>query len=306
MLGNMKIPVVAVANQKGGVGKTTSVMILGEYEAKCKNRRALLVDLDMQCNTSDIWVGMELSPEATGGQLPPKLEDWSEDDGVEERSSIADIFWGHVVCPRETWIKEHPEKPDKGFVDCMVGHPHLLETVSVEFQSANGQLSTKVHNRLREFLADPDLQDAYDLIIIDTGPTRTPLFHAALRAATHVLIPFKPEEMDFQGMNAMRQVILQENLNRPNEYGQLQVVGLLPNLVRDNTALHKYFLGQLRETQGDYLFPDAVYMPQAIAIPERNVKGNTPRSLFDLPISDKARIAAEKVGDYIDQKIFNA
>ena len=304
MLGNMSIPVLASTNQKGGVGKTTSVMIFGEFQALERNRKVLLVDLDMQCNTSDLWVGMEPSKNAVGGQLPPKLEGWSPDWGVEERSSIADIFWGHQVCPHSTWLPENEDKPSKGYVDCMVGHPHKLETVSIEFASPNGHLNPKVLNRLREFLSDPGIQDTYDLIILDTGPTRTPLFHAALRAATHALVPFKPEEMDFQGMNAMRQVILQENLNRPNEYGQLKIAGLLPNQVRSNTHLHQHFLSELRKKHSEFMFPEDIFIPQAIAIPERNVKGIKPKSIFHLKPSEAAYKQAWNVCIHLDNVIF--
>jgi chromosome partitioning protein len=57
-----KSKVLAVLNQKGGVGKTTVASVIAEYTAIVAHKSVLVVDLDMQCNSSDYWVGMGSSP----------------------------------------------------------------------------------------------------------------------------------------------------------------------------------------------------------------------------------------------------
>ena len=99
-----QLPVLAVLNQKGGVGKTTVSSVLAEYASVKLGLRVLVVDLDMQCNSSDYWVGMEPAPTATGGQLPPRHPDYDGDPEIEERSSVADTFFGKASLPYPTFI----------------------------------------------------------------------------------------------------------------------------------------------------------------------------------------------------------
>lgn len=298
--------VLAVINQKGGVGKSTVASILAEGAAIMRDLRVLIVDLDMQCNQSDHWVGMENAPSATGGQLPPVHPDFEEGDEeyLNPRSTIADIFYGKSVLPYSTFINE--ENGYKCDVDIMLGHPALLEQIINEYDSASGRIASEIVNRLAEFLHSEDVSNAYDLIILDTGPSRNPIFRSAVRAATHVVIPFEPEDNSLQGINAMMQVVSSENMARPSDMAPLEIVGLCPNKVRSQTKLHTSTLELLRERMGDVLFPEHTYLPQATAFPERNVKGALPKSIFQIKESAKARQASEKVSEYVLNRVFAA
>ena len=56
----IKMPIIlGIFNQKGGVGKSLVTSIVAEYAAIKADMNVLVVDLDMQCNSSDYWVGME-------------------------------------------------------------------------------------------------------------------------------------------------------------------------------------------------------------------------------------------------------
>jgi chromosome partitioning protein len=295
--------VLAVLNQKGGVGKTTIAAIIAEYAAIHGGKNVLVVDLDMQCNSSDYWIGMESDPTATGGQVPPRHPDYDGDPDLAERSSIADIFYGLAVLPHKTYINEA-----NGFahaVDVMVGHPALLEAINTEYDNASGKIATQIINRLGEFLHMPDVAATYDLIILDTGPSRNPIFRAAVRAATHAIIPFEPEEKSLQGINAMLQAIQSENFSRPAGH-ELQLVGLCANKVRPNTNLHRGTLAMLQEQLGDIMPPEDTYLPQSTAFPERDLKGISPRSIFAIPATHTARISAERVGSYVLARVFGA
>lgn len=295
-----KIPTLAVVNQKGGVGKTTTVAILAEYFALIKKKRVLIVDLDMQCNSSDYWVGMEAAPNAVGGQIPPVHPEFlAGDEDVPERSSIADIFYGEFCYPYPTFIKEK-----KYFVDVMLGHPEKLELINTTFDNESGLIDEKVINQLGFMLHSDDVKEFYDIVILDTGPSRSPIFRSAIRAATHAIVPFEPEEKSIQGINAMLQVINLENRQRFSPAPPLNLVGLLPNRVRNRTKLHQMTLDIIQTELSDVAMPADIYIPLSSAFPERDVKGISPRSIFNIAPSHKARIQAEKVGKYAFKKVF--
>lgn len=293
---------MGIFNQKGGVGKTTVAAIVAEFFALVKGKRVLVIDSDMQCNTSDYWVGMEPSPNVVGGQLPPVHPEYEGESDCNERSTIADIFWGKSVMPYGTYLdgKAH----GNGLVEVMLGHPKLLETVNNEFDAKSGEIETMVTNQLGKFLHDESIKEEYDVVVIDTGPSRNPVFRAAIRASTHALIPFEPETKSLQGINAMLQAVTAENYARTEDTVPLKLLGLLPNKVR-RTNLHKKAMSQIRGLKGGDLVPDDVYLPMAIAFPQRDVKGADPKSVFHLPESTTARIQSERVGEFVFRQVFS-
>lgn len=297
------VPALSVLNQKGGVGKTTVSSIIGEYASIQLGKNVLIVDLDMQCNSSDYWVGMDVSPTAVGGQLPPLHPDYDGDPSLEERSSIADTFYGKAVLPYSTHISQ--ENGFKGRVDVLMGHPERLERINSEYDNESGRIDTEVILRIGKVLHQPELAEDYDLILLDTGPSRNPVFRAALRASTHVIVPFEPEEKSLQGINAMLQAINSENYSRSTDKAVVNV-GLLPNKVRINTNLHLSTLDMLQRELPGLVCPPDVYLPQATAFPERDIKGINPRSIFEISKSHKARMAAERVASFVLSGIFES
>lgn len=293
--------IIAFMNQKGGVGKTLGTTLLAEWFAIKRNKRVLIVDLDMQCNTSDHWVGMELVANAVGGQLPPIHPDFNPEWKVNERSSIADIFYGMPVLPYPTWVLSN-DAEFSGSVEVMCGHPQKLEEINLHFQRADGQLDVRVLNKLREFFTDPDLRDSYDIILLDTGPSRSPIFRAALRSASHIVIPFRPEEKDIQGITAMLQVVRQENYSRANDREKLQLIGLLPNMVRP-TKQHNQNLQYLSNEHKSIFFPNDAWLSHLTAFPERDVKGSRPKSIFELPEDSIAKQQATAMALYIENSL---
>ena len=294
------VPIIASMNQKGGSGKTTVVGLLAEFNALIMKRRVLLIDLDMQCNTTDQWVGMEEAPNLIGGQQPPIHPEYSENLGINPRSSIVDIFYGKPVFPFESWLNENTT--NFGTVDVMCGHPQLLEEVNLKFTNKSGNIDDQILNKLRDFLLSDDLQASYDIILLDTGPSRNPIFRSAMRAATHIIIPFKPEEKDVQGINAMLQILRQENFSRSKV--KLKLIGLLPNMVR-NTKLHEATLNKLSEGYRSALFPKNAWLNHLTAFPERDIKGIRPKSIFELPKSSTAYLQALAMSEYVQNFIFN-
>lgn len=291
--------VLGVFNQKGGVGKTTITSVIAESAAIRWGLRCLIIDLDMQCSTSGKWVGMDVDLTSIGGQLPPKHPAYDGGEDLKERSSITDIYEGLVVLPHETYISE--EKGYAGCVDVIVGHPEQLEKINSNYSSSTGSHTTRVINQLSEFVHNPDVAETYDIVILDTGPTRNPIFRAAIRAATHAVIPFHMDELSFQGIFAVQQAIQAERWSRPPENGELQVVGIAPNEVRRGTRLFNHMNKIARRDFGNQLVPDEAYIPLATSLNERASRGANPLSIFELPDS-KVREASAALTDHILRK----
>jgi len=297
--------ILGIYQQKGGVGKSLVSSIVAEYASIKAKMNVLVVDLDMQCNSSDYWVGMESSPQSTGGQIPPIHPDWIEDsddfEGVEQRSTIADTFYGKEILAYETFINS--KNGFEGQVDCLLGHPALLEKINTEFSNESGQIETKVINRLKEVLFNEYVGESYDLVVLDTGPSRNPVFRSAIRCATHAVIPFEPEEKSMQGINAMIQVIQSDNFSR-NDDEQLNLIGLVPNKVKMNTKLHKGTLEMLHKSLSAIMLPKDLYLPNSTAFPERDLKGINPKSIFQISKHHTALKHSESLCKHILCEIF--
>ncbi len=297
--------IVSSINEKGGVGKSTTSEILAEFFAIEKGLRVLFVDLDGQCNGSESLIGMDIDTTAHGGKVPPKLsERWPEmydpDSGVEDRSSIADIFFGLPVLPYPSWVNE--KNGYKGKIDVFCGHPEKLAKINKAFDV--NSLEKEVYNHLRSFLHDPEVWEYYDVVIIDTSPTDTPLFRAALRASTHIYIPLTPNPKDIEGLRGMLQHFKQENFSRTNDMERLQLIGMLPNMVR-STKAQTTVLKNFLEKYSNYTFPEEAWLSLLTAFPERDFKGAKPRSIFELSVTDKARMQSTAMGHFIYTKLFN-
>ncbi len=286
--------VIVPANNKGGVGKTKLSILLSEYFSVVLGKKVLAIDFDPQCNFSQRFLSMEIDPASPGGKIPPIYPEYNpkefEGIGPEGRSSIADIFFGGLVYPYETYIEN---------LDVTPAHAdRLLEAESVR----RSEVLEKVHKQLGLFLDMPDLKEMYDVVIIDTAPSKGPLTISAIKAATHMVIPSIMEEQPIQGVYGMLQLWKQEALCRePSK--PLKLIGVLPNMFRP-INLHRDMLQSLRETDfvKQYIMP--VSLGARASFSEVDAEGAKPESIFDLPDSSKAKEEALAVCKYIAQNVF--
>lgn len=286
--------VIAFLNNKGGVGKTTCSRTMAEYLSKVKKIPTLAIDFDPQCNFSHQYLKMEIDPASPEGLMPPVHPDYNRDDlddaDWDGRSSIAEIFYGQGVVPYPTYI-EH--------MDIAPGHADkLLAAESVR----KSEVVDKVHRQLANFLNSPDVNAAYQAVVIDTAPSKGPLTVSVIKAATHIIIPSVMEEQPVQGIYGMLQLWMQESLvrdkNRP-----LKLIGILPNMFKQ-TRLHKDILTSLQENNAmsKYIMP--VKLSQRIVFAEIDSEDSNPHSIFDFHDSHVAKQEAMEVCDYIAERIF--
>src|SRR5690348_2234378 len=265
--------IIAPTNNKGGVGKTKVSVLLTEYLSKVLKKRVLAIDFDPQCNFSQRFLQMEIDPASPEGKIPPIHPDYDPDEEGDEwdgRGSIADIFYNQAgTIPYPTYIEN---------LDIMPAHASkLLEAEAVR----KSEVVEKVHKQIGKFLDSPDVQDAYDVAVIDTAPSKGPLTVSVIKAATHIVIPSVMEEQPVQGIYGMLQLWMQESLTREKNR-PLKLIGILPNMFKQ-TRLHKDILTSLEDNQALNKYVMPVKLSQRIVFAEIDSEDANPHSIFDFP-----------------------
>jgi len=286
----MKI-LVTVQN-KGGVGKTTVCRLLSEY-LTLQGKRVLGIDLDSQCNFSRRFLTMDIDSTDPDGIMPPIHPDFNDEDvDWDGRSSSADIYFSGGVLPYPTNIQGMQILPGNG-----------SQLRSVELVRSD-EVKEKVHDRLNVFLSQKDVQDLYDVVIVDTSPSKGPLTISAMRAATHIIIPTTMEPQTIEGLHGMLQLWRRETKKR-KKGDELKIIGILTNMFRKGVALHEGLYQTLATDPGivDLLLP--IKLGQRIAFAEADHHMANPQSVFNLSEKDPARVEAEVICKYITEKLFS-
>lgn len=288
--------IIVPTNNKGGVGKTKVSILLAEYFSYVKKKKVLILDFDPQCNFSRRFLKMEVDPNAPQGYIPPIHPDYNPNDPEEDpdwdgRSSIANIFFGEPVVPYPTHIEN---------LDIAPAYADKLLLAEAQTRS---EIVEKVHKRLNAFLAHAEVKSEYDIVVVDTAPSKGPLTISAIRAATHIIIPSIMEAQPIQGIFGMLQLWMQESLKREPER-PLNLIGILPNMFRQNN-LHNDMLESLKSNPSieKYILP--MKLGQRIAFAEVDAEGAMPRTIFDLAENNIARQEALSLCEYVENSISN-
>jgi len=284
--------IIVNATHKGGEGKTTNTIILAEYCSMVLKKNVLIIDMDPQANLSGRYLAMEYDQAYKGGKVPPKNTDAMEEFGDDlEGSTIADIFYGRPVFPYSTPISN---------LEILPAHSAKLQEAEAVTKN---DVAEKVHLQLKRFLSLSELHESYDVIIIDTPPSKGPLTIASIKAASHIVIPSQMEQFSIEGIYGMLQLWKQESYCRQKD-DPIELVGILPNQIRD-IKLHKDFLENLKQTNGigDFVMPMSI--KKRAIYTEILVEDANPKSIFDLDTKHIARIEYEKACKFITDKVFN-
>ncbi len=209
------VRIIAVLNQKGGVGKTTTAVNLGAALA-LRGKRVLLIDSDAQGNLTD---HLGIDPDETDATLYEVLVEGARLDDATTETTTERLF---VVPAHE------------------------------DLAAAETELAAKIGRELRLRKAVREIPaDRYDWVLIDCPPSLGLLSLNAMAAAHEVLITVQTEYFALRGLGQLDRIVemVKEEVNP-----SLELLGILPTLVNPVTNLAKEVIDEIRRHYGDRVF----------------------------------------------------
>lgn len=203
---------VSLINMKGGVGKTTIASQLAHFAAG-DGLRVLAIDLDPQSNLSHAIMGAHAYVSHIRDRRPTVAQIFDDyipagTDGAPRRLDINELILQNAV------------SDSGGRVDLVPSRLELSRTL---------KNPTGKERRLARSLAQ--INDCYDIIIIDCAPTESILTDAAYFASRYVIVPVKPEFMATIGLPLLARSV--EEFKLENEDHELDIAGLILNVQSD-------------------------------------------------------------------------
>ena len=220
--------IVAIANQKGGVGKTTTAVNLGVALAE-KKLRVLLIDLDPQAN-------------ATSGLGMQEVEDESIYESLISSAPVAD--------------KILPTRTDHLFII-----PADLDLAGAEVEIARmPDHLTRLAKALSIFRSD----ETFDLVLLDCPPSLGILMTNALAAADEILTPIQCEYFALEGLVKIVRVVEQVRDSGAND--QVQIGGIVMTMFDSRTNLSEQVVNEVRQHFGERVYKAVI--PRTVRLSE--------------------------------------
>lgn len=301
--------VVAVPMEKGGVGKTTLSILLAAYASEGYfpdiKKKILVMDFDAQQNLSQSFLPMESIPNFRA-LLPPIHPDYDPNDPEDiewgGRSNSVDLYYGNPVVPYPT------EQSDR--LDCLPSDGFQLTQFDQFQRSDDKTLLQQINDEMVNFFSQPDVQEIYDLVILDCPPGVHLITSPILRSATDIIIPVAMERYSVSGFHKLIREIDNEHKDRPFP---LNIAAVVPNLYNGQRTIHKAHWKSLKAQKTDPRYGQAIvdtplknlndFLYQQLPFNDRG-KSLLPRSspAYPLTMSVLDHISKNMYGRGIDQK----
>ncbi len=252
--------IISIANQKGGVGKTTTTLNLGVALA-LQGKSVLLIDLDPQANLS-------------------KYAGFCNDD----MPTMSDMLMGQVGMSNRVNIKDCIRYSDENGIDYI---PSDINLANADLYLA-GVLSRET---LLKRILNNDTIKAYDYVIIDCNPSLGVLLMNALTASNGIIIPVQTQDFAFDGLTTLTNIIeqIQSTIN-----SELEIIGVLATMI-DNTNASKRVIEKLGEKYGEKLFATVIH--RATQAVESTNKHKSLCLFSKSKLGDEYRALADEVAD---------
>ena len=211
--------VIAIANQKGGVGKTTTAINLAASLAVLE-KKVLIIDADPQANTTS---GLNFSPDN------------------DQQRTLYEVMIGRIG------IADALIQTEIAGLHMIPSHINLVGA-EIEMLEEEGRESL-----LKEALAP--IRGDYDYIIIDCSPSLGLITVNALTAADSVIIPVQPEFFALEGLGKLLQTI---RLVQGGVNPGLTIEGFVVTMFDGRTRVHTQVLAELREHFRELVFDTVI------------------------------------------------
>jgi len=248
--------VIAVASQKGGVGKSTTCRNLGSILAK-KGYKVLVVDCDNQANATDCF----------GIKNPEELE-------ITLYHLMMNVINDVDLPPKESYIIKREG------VDII---PSSIELSAIEINLVN----TMSREYVLKTILD-EIKDEYQYIILDCMPSMGLMTLNALAACDKILLPATSEYLSAMGLELLLKTIVKIK-RRINS--KISFEGILFTMFEERTNLSKNIFEMIKSSYGENINIFKTRIPKSVKVGEANLKS---MSIGDYMPNNKAAIAYEE------------